>query len=423
MTDAALVARYPFLPGSSDLLGDLRPSLQDLVSDPGYEPVRHLAREEVIAALGAKRGPEGSAPSTFDAAKPEERILSFLYSRMLVAVAPSSQRVARRWCEGVASSAASQLGRPGAPPEEWTGLASSLDLEVIPAEGSSGHLSFALPSYCRLSSSLREDRFRLARQDLRRGWVDVAPALGVELLEEGVRAYLSDEVALLRLDPELQSGIKEREAELLSRVSALAPAYTPGGFGQVLRPDLFPPCMKQIRSSLDHGQNVPHAGRFALASFMNKVGVEVDAIVDAYRGAPNFKEGLTRYQVTQIAHHDGGEGYTPPDCATMAANGICAKQLDEARPQLCADPGRVRNPLNYYRTRTRSSVRSSSSSTPPPTSDAGAPKTGDASEAPKVGAGAGTGEPNAAPATSTGPASTPSPDPARRTPAGAHRTA
>lgn len=415
MTDAALASRYPFLPGASDLLGDLRPSLQDLVSDPGYEPVRHLAREEVVSALAPGRAqPSSDEPSTFDAARPEERVLSFLYSRMLVAVAPSSQRVSRRWCEGVAARAARQLARPGAPAEEWVELAAALDLELRADPGAPGRVALALPSYVKLSSSLREDRFRLARQDLRKGSVEVAHELAVDLLQEGVRSYLSEEVALLRLDPDLQTGLKERESEILARISALAPAYAAGGFGQVLRPDLFPPCMKEMRSMLDRSQNVPHAGRFALASFMNKVGADLDAIVDAYRGAPNFKEGITRYQVSQIAQHDGGSGYTPPDCATMASNGLCFKQLDESRPQICADPAKVRNPLNYYRLR----LKSSGAARPSPGPSAGSTPT-EISATPKE-ATPGSTE---APATSSGPSSTPSPAPPPRTPEEAHRTA
>ncbi|MDE1836086.1 MAG: hypothetical protein KGJ23_05665 [Euryarchaeota archaeon] len=403
MTDAALVARYPFLPGASSVLGDLQPSLRELVEDPSFEQVRALAREEVLLALSSAREAPGEGVAGFDAARPEERVLAFLYARMLVAVAPSSQRVARRWSEGLSRRAGVEIARREAPSEELLALGGALDLELAQDPKFRGSFGFALPSYVRLSSSLRDERFRLSRQRLHQGTVDVEHREVVELLQEGVRSYLLDEMAMLRLEPELQTTLKARESEILTRISTLSPALGPGGFGVAMRPDLFPPCMREMRATMDRGANVSHAGRFALASFMHKVGADLDAIVEAYHGSPNFKESITRYQVTQIAHHDGGEGYTPPDCATMAANGLCVKELDDAMPPLCADPGKLRNPLNYYRIRVLPLARKNVGE-----------KSGEAPAATATPEGA-PAPPSAPTATSSGPASTPSPAPPERT--------
>ncbi len=406
MIGAELSARYPFLPGASRVLGDLAPSLSDLVTDQVYDPVRHLAREELIASL-LPRSP-ASAPSApaetgaFSRANPEERVLSFLYARMLVAAAPSTQKVARRWCDGVARRAGDEMARADVPDTELSTLAETLELEFSPLPGGRHHFTFSLPSYVSLSASLRDERFRLARQDLREGEVEVERGLAVEMLQEGVREYLLDSMASLRLEPELETVLKEREEEILARIRALVPTFASGGFGVAVRPELFPPCMREIRNLLARGQNASHASRFALASFMHKVGAEPETMVDAFRGAPNFKEGITRYQVTQIAQHDGGAGYTPPDCATMASNGICFREKDDLRPSPCADPAKVKNPLNYYRIRTRPLARSLGPRAP----TAGTDPSGVSQdpEAPKV------PSESEASATSSGPSSTPSPD-------------
>lgn len=407
MIGAELSARYPFLPGASRVLGDLAPSLLDLVTDPVYDPVRHLAREELIASLlprSTAAAPSGAEETdTFARARPEERVLSFLYARLLVAAAPSAQKVARRWCDGVARRAGDEMARDDVPDSELSTLAETLELEFSPLPGGRHRFTFALPSYVSLSASLRDERFRLARQDLKEGEVEVERELAVELLQEGIREYLLDSMASLRLEPELETSLKDHEEEVLARIRGLVPTFASGGFGVAVRPELFPPCMREIRQLLERGQNVSHASRFALASFMHKVGSEPEAIVDAYRGAPNFKEGITRYQVTQITQHDGGGGYTPPDCATMASNGICFREKDDLRPSPCADPARVKNPLNYYRIRTRPLARTQGPSAPTtggdPSSvsqDPEAPRDPSESEAS---------------ATSSGPSSTPSPDP------------
>lgn len=367
MSDVGLLARYPFLPGAEALLGDLKPSLSELLDHPGYEAARLLARGELEGSLEGARSTSEAWRSAFEGASPEVRVLSFLYARMLLAATSSPQLTARRWGEGVARRTSESLGRPGVPPQELVDFALALDLHArLGAEGGR-FVVLSLPSFLHLSCRLREEKFRLTSQTLDRGEVQVTRELARELLQEGTRFFLAEELDPLQLDPALREQIRAKEGEFLARVASLTPTRGPGSFGPVLRPDLFPPCMREVRSLLDRAQPVAHAGRFALASFMNKVGADVEAIVDAYRSAPNFKEGVTRYQVTQIARHDGGAGYTPPDCATLIANGLCFREKDPVRPSLCADPARLKNPLNYYRLRLRSAAPASPSA---PTSPA-----------------------------------------------------
>lgn len=397
MHDVGLLARYPFLPGAEALLGELKPSLEELVRDPAYSSARSLAKEGLLAALRAGGPPGGAAappPSrAFDEALPEVRVLAFLYARMLVAATASPQQTARRWGEGESRRVAATLRRSDATVEELVRYARALDVEVHVAPDGGRKLVLTLAGFLRTSCRLREERYRLTSQEVDHGRVTVERELALDLLAEATRFYLAEELDPLQLEAGLRDELRAQEAELLSQVARLAPARGAAGFGPVLRPDLFPPCMREVRSLLDRSQPVAHAGRFALASFMNKVGADVETIVDAYRGAPNFKEGVTRYQVTQISRHDGGAGYTPPDCATLIANGLCRAEKDPAVPSLCADPTRLKNPLNYYRLRLRSSP---------------GPAAAGSTSGPSEGR-------TAAPSTPGAPATPPSPGPAPRT--------
>ena len=99
-----------------------------------------------------------------------------------------------------------------------------------------------------------------------------------------------------------------------------------------------------MRRTLEDGENLSHSGRFALAAFLHKAGADAEAIVDAYRGAPDFDESVTRYQVEHITRKDGGQGYEPPDCATLRTHGLCARDGDpKAREPL----GRAKDPLCF----------------------------------------------------------------------------
>ena len=109
-----------------------------------------------------------------------------------------------------------------------------------------------------------------------------------------------------------------------------------------------------MRRTLQAGENLSHAGRFALAAFLHRAGADAETIVDAYRGAPDFDESVTRYQVEHITQRDGGVGYEPPECETLRSHGLCVRDgdsaatdpKDRARDLLCFED-RLRHPLQY----------------------------------------------------------------------------
>ncbi|HEV2449577.1 MAG TPA: hypothetical protein VGU43_04095, partial [Thermoplasmata archaeon] len=152
--------------------------------------------------------------------------------------------------------------------------------------------------------------------------------------------------------------IRRREGEFLAEVARRAPPPAPRSSVGPLVAAAFPPCIRYMRRSLDAGENLSHSGRFALAAFLHKVGANADTIVDSFRGAPDFDEGVTRYQVEHITSRDGGEGYAPPECATLRTHGHCMWNGDPAAPEpadrapdgLCHESW-LHHPLQYYRAR------------------------------------------------------------------------
>jgi len=113
-----------------------------------------------------------------------------------------------------------------------------------------------------------------------------------------------------------------------------------------------------MQRTLERGENLSHAGRFCLAAFLHRVGASFETIVDAFRGAPDFDESVTRYQVEHITLRDGGRGYEPPECATLRSHGLCARDgdpdgptpVDRAPDPRCFEPS-LKHPLQYYRRR------------------------------------------------------------------------
>ncbi|RLI85035.1 MAG: hypothetical protein DRP01_07110 [Archaeoglobales archaeon] len=100
-----------------------------------------------------------------------------------------------------------------------------------------------------------------------------------------------------------------------------------------LNPECFPDCMKKILFDLNSGKNVPHTGRFSIASFLINLGYEIDKIVEVFRNAPDFDEEKTRYQVEHIAGMRGkGERYEIPSCETIKSWGLCVRDCGVDHP-------------------------------------------------------------------------------------------
>ncbi|HTT35306.1 MAG TPA: hypothetical protein VMH78_05505 [Thermoplasmata archaeon] len=343
-----LLGEYPFLPGAEALVAELAPSLGDLLADPVYARARELGRARVRTALADPSGTTGVGELA--RATPEERFLSFTFARLLVSASFAPAAV-RRWAVAEAKQG---YGRwRGAPAEELREVARRLE---FPIEPDGDFATLAVPDYVRLATPIREGDFRLAQQAVRAGRVRVGRDRAARLLQEAVRLSLTAPIAL---DDEVRRTIVAREASFLAEIAERIPAppAAAGGPAGPVDPARFPPCIRKMRRMLEAGENLSHAGRFALAAFLHRAGVDAEGIVDAYRGAPDFDESITRYQVEHITQRDGGRGYTPPECETLRSHGLCfwdgdpgATALsDRGADLLCHRP--VRSPLQYYRIR------------------------------------------------------------------------
>jgi DNA primase large subunit len=333
--------RYPFLPGLEEVLAGSSPSLRELLESPLYSGARERARTDLKQAA-TEPSSQSETPATEEVLG-ETRFLSFQYARLLLTMPGVPAALLRRWCLFTAKSAWADMRQSGLEVPDLIDIARLLGLDA--RDVGKGKVGFSVPTYIHMATPVREASYRLACQDVSHGIVIVNPTRALRLLQEAVRLHLLS-MPQIHLQPAVVELVAQREAGFLEEVSRLTPSsgsLHPGAF----EPSLFPPCVLEMQAMMARGENLSHFGRFTLAAFLHRVGADKEYLVDCYRGAPDFDEEITRYQVDHITAHDESKGYTPPECATIRSNGLCFKERDPTRPSICADPT-LRHPVNYY---------------------------------------------------------------------------
>ena len=99
------------------------------------------------------------------------------------------------------------------------------------------------------------------------------------------------------------------------------------------------------------GVNVNHFGRLFLASMASTLSLAKQATVDFFRGAPDFSEATTAYQVDHVYANE----YTPAGCGKLKVNHNCPVLPGDNRT--CDQPW-MDHPLKYIRAAQRWRSRS-----------------------------------------------------------------
>ncbi|MHC1679627.1 MAG: DNA primase [Methanomassiliicoccales archaeon] len=328
------LALYPFLRDATLFVKERQLGLDDLIGHTITAEARRRGKSRVLTALSELAIPNSPVTSEDEAV---QEILSYPYARILVSCI-GDEALVRRYALAEAKTFNERLKKE----DVATIIALAKELEVE-ASLEDGTLRMHFTDFLSYTSGLRGPEWKLVNQDMRKGFVLLEKNKFVRVLEQALDEKIEDELPL-PVNDELLDAVKVDLEEVIAALDAYKEKYRDEGFGEVsiLK---FPPCMKKLVAMAQAGQNMPHAGRFALASFLSFIGMPVDDIIKLFCSSPDFDQSKTAYQVRHITGDGYGKKYTPPECATMRTNGICFE------PDELCNGRRVNHPLTYYRIR------------------------------------------------------------------------
>ncbi|MFZ8906426.1 MAG: hypothetical protein ACO2Y2_03605 [Poseidonia sp.] len=367
IADEVTLARYPFLPQASDWIRNMAVrhsiDLNELLEGTWMEQARQRARIRLIDSVQSK---EGVQVVGGDIHTEEGRLIeafSFYYAR-LVMCASEDERLIARWAQAEAARAEQLLIQDTS---NLPAVANTYLSEVEAVSGaavaspavagmsmhqlrqsSSQEWRVGLADFIEVCPKITGNRWRLPNVDIENGWVKLhnerqyaSSAKLARLLRERIKAGIEAE-ALGKM-AEVTTDLAVRLAEPVGMVRNLMANKASEAIALVGAEESdWPPCMQKIIADLAGGVNVNHFGRLFLASMSATLALPQESCVSFFRGAPDFSEATTSYQVQHVYQHE----YTPAGCGKLKVNHNCPVLPGDNRT---CDQSWMDHPLKYIR--------------------------------------------------------------------------
>ncbi|AEM39570.1 DNA primase, large subunit [Pyrolobus fumarii 1A] len=207
------------------------------------------------------------------------------------------------------------------------------------------HYSISIFEYARVARRLVGDpKWKPTNLPVKDGRVYLDKDMAVRLLKEAIMEYIErlastfSEVKPEKLPDELIQVLEEAR-RVLNEARPKPKVMRAGGKIRVKLPkgfvveEAFPPCMADIIDRARRGEHLSHHERFAIATFLLNLGVDIDRVVDVFRNLPDFNEKVARYQVEHLAGLRGsGKKYRTYSCEKMRSLGICKGECETRSP-------------------------------------------------------------------------------------------
>ncbi len=334
--DTYMLSRYPFLPEIKEFLKDI--SLNELLTSDYYYDARRLGFERVRAALTGERV---TLPAPISSEAIMLRILSFTVARLLL-IGLGDPLITRKFANVERDNLERTLLQFN---KDIDTVADAFSIRFRRTNTPGKEFTVYFIDYIRQAKKFSGPEFRLAYQDLNRGWLPISTENFIKIIREAFVEHFVKDVEEQSHGELLAKAFKGEIEELRTLKDEYVSKYSTVDFGEV-NSDAFPPCMNATISKIKAGINVSHEARFSLVAFLHKIGMSNEDILKIFASVPDFRKDITEYQVKHITGEISGKEYSVPKCSTMRSFGICAR--DMAKESLCYKKW-MSHPLLYYK--------------------------------------------------------------------------
>ena len=313
------IAKYPFLADAGKYLKDQGFSLEQFGSDPDLKQLIEKAYDRILVAADGKiykSDLDGDHVSK-EAALPRE-VFSFLLAIVLLKLS-GMHTLIKRFALAEARRAEKYLEKDLAniSDESKNQLAIRVidDLFSVQVEKLNDFFVIPVSDYLKHSINFHEREWKLINRHVENGQVFLSPHETVRLIRKELGTYINSKIINAKT-PTMIPGF-ENSVNKLILLSKKFVTYT-------VSTGEYPPCIKHAIEVLEKGENLPHSGRFMLATFLLSKGQTVQQVAPLFKNAPDYNGRVTLYQLNHLAGTSGsGTQYTCPSCEKLKTQSLC----------------------------------------------------------------------------------------------------
>jgi DNA primase large subunit len=306
------LVKYPFLAEAGEYLGNTGLSLEQL-GHPDWKPIVEKAYGRIVVASS------GQIYSTdLESLDNDSELLSFLVAIILLKSAGISTLI-RRFSLAEARRAERYLQQELLVSREQKNLELPLkiirDLFSVNVSLDNDEFVIKVTDYLQRAIHFHEKEWKLVNRRVSNGLVYLTAHETVRLIRAELGEYINGKIQSINIES-VPEGFKQRVDDLV----LLAKKFSDTTYVS----SEYPPCVKHGIEVLEKGENLPHSGRFLLATYLLSKGQTVDQIAPLFKNAPDYNERTTKYQLEHISGASGsGTKYQCPSCDKLRSESLC----------------------------------------------------------------------------------------------------
>ena len=308
------IVKYPFLTEAGKYLSDKGFSLEQFGSDPDLKRIVSMAFDRIKIATDGKI--YKSNLSANDSSLPME-VFSFLISVILLKLT-GIHTLIRRFSLAEARRSErfleKDLSNHNDRAKEQIALQIMRDLFSITIKKQDDDFIIPISNYLKHSINFHEREWKLINRKINNGSVFLTSHETVRLVRKEIDQFISSKIHSANT-PEMIEGFQE----YVDKLKTLAKKFEV----KIVESSEYPPCIKHAIEVLEKGENLPHSGRFMLATYLLAKGQQVEEIAPLFKNAPDYNEKVTLYQLNHLSGKTSTTKYACPSCEKLKSQNLC----------------------------------------------------------------------------------------------------
>ena len=308
------IVKYPFLTEAGKYLSDKGFSLEQFGSDPDLKRIVSMAFDRIKIATDGKI--YKSNLSANDSSLPME-VFSFLIAVILLKLT-GIHALIRRFSLAEARRSErfleKDLSNHNDREKEQIALQIMRDLFSITIKKQDDDFIIPISNYLKHSINFHEREWKLINRKINNGNVFLTSHETVRLVRKEIDQFISSKIHSANT-PEMIEGFQE----YVDKLKTLAKKFEV----KIVESSEYPPCIKHAIEVLEKGENLPHSGRFMLATYLLAKGQQVEEIAPLFKNAPDYNEKVTLYQLNHLSGKISTTKYACPSCEKLKSQNLC----------------------------------------------------------------------------------------------------